>query len=123
MTGDVTDEPKTVEERIAYCRREIRGQQELPNWVPTQWVNALAYRVGQAAYNAQQFEQAIQAVFPGTAVDSLEAMVYDLICIAAVCMDGVEKLEELESTATDEGVKAAVAETMDKIRKRGGEGG
>lgn len=116
----MTTEEKTVEERVAQCREALQGDGSdpgdgVPKWVPTQWVNAITYRLGMAAYHAQRFEEALQHVVLPGAVDNLEEMVHDLTVVAAVSMDAVAALAQLRDDSTEKGVRAAVAEARGSI--------
>ena len=75
-------------------RAEIRADQALPEWTPAEWINALVAKLGEGAFHSAQFLQAIRAVFPGSAADSMEQFKYAMIAVAAVAMDAVEALEE-----------------------------
>jgi hypothetical protein len=88
-------ENMTIEARVAHCREEIKGDSEPPDdWPPHRWLNAITYRLGQAAFHAEEFQAAIDNLFPGTSVHAIEELCHDLVVIAAVAMDAVEKLEQ-----------------------------
>lgn len=84
----------TIEARVAACRAVLEAGEGLPDWKPTRWVNAIAYRLGQAALHAQRFEEAVENTLAFSAEDTLLRFSEDLVVVAAAAMDALQALEQ-----------------------------
>lgn len=87
------DDKPSVEARVRMARDEIRADEPLPDWPPSEWVNGVTCKLGEAAYHAGMFANAIRRVFPGTAAESEMQFCEQMIAVAAVSMDAVEAME------------------------------